>query len=209
MRILQRSVAAWLLCHVLRRRCDEAFSSEFAREDGIIEYGTAILIFCAGLVLIKLGLRLSGYRRILLFVYALLFVLAAGEEISWGQRIFGIQSTEFFLENNRQQEINLHNLVVNGEQLVSFVFGQLLTVIILLYLVVLPVLHPIAGWVRWIADRLAVPVPSRDVAVLAIAWSLLVVWIDLYRNWEVYEFAFSLFVTQIFLTPVNRRTFRF
>ena len=31
------------------------------------------------------------------------------EEISWGQRIFGIESNEFFKTYNDQQETNLHN----------------------------------------------------------------------------------------------------
>ena len=185
----------------------EEFSTVFAREDGLVEYGTAILLAAAGVVLAALARRVGGYRRWLLALYALAFVLAAGEEISWGQRIFGIESSEFFLENNRQGETNLHNLMVNDEQLVSFWFGQLLTVVILLYLVVLPILHPMAGWARWIADALAVPVPMRRVAVIAVAWSLLVVWIDLPRNWEVYEFVFSVLVCLIFLNPVNRRTF--
>jgi hypothetical protein len=186
----------------------EAFSEVFAREDGIVEYATAILLAVAGVILVGLARRVTGYRRWLLTVYALAFFVAAGEEISWGQRIFGIESTEFFLENNRQGEINFHNLVVDGEQLVSFFFGQLLTVVILLYLVVLPLLWPVAGRVRWIADALAVPVPPRYIGALAILWSVLVVWIDLPRNWEVYEFAFSAMICLVFLAPVNRETFR-
>ena len=31
------------------------------------------------------------------------------EEISWGQRIFKIESPEFFIQNNFQRELNLHN----------------------------------------------------------------------------------------------------
>lgn len=188
-------------------RPDE-FSTVFAREDGLVEYGTAILLAAGGGALAALAIRVGGYRRWLLALYALAFVLAAGEEISWGQRIFGIESSEFFLEHNRQGETNLHNLMVNDEQLVSFWFGQLLTLIVLLYLVVLPILHPLAGWARWIADALAVPVPTRSIAAIAVAWSLLVVWIDLPRNWEVYEFVFSVLVCLIFTGPVNRGTFR-
>jgi hypothetical protein len=188
-------------------RPDE-FSTVLAPEDGLVEYGTAILLTVACGILVALAARNSGHRRWLLLLYSLAFFLAAGEEISWGQRIFGIESSEFFLENNYQGETNFHNLVINDEQLVSFWFGQLLTLIVLLYLVVLPVLHPLVGWVRRLADFLAVPVPTRLAAALAVAWSLLVVWIDLPRNWEVYEFVFSVLVCLIFLNPVNRDTFR-
>jgi hypothetical protein len=185
----------------------EEFSTVFAREDGVVEYGTAILLAAAGVVLAVLAARNAGYRKALLVVYAAAFVFAAGEEISWGQRIFGIESPEFFLENNRQQETNLHNLVVGEDQLAKFWFGHLLTLVLLLYLVVLPILYPLAGWVRWLADVFAVPVPPRHVGAIAVAWSLLVVWIDLPRNWEVYEFVFAALVCLIFTRPVNRQTF--
>ena len=38
-----------------------------------------------------------------------LFV-AAGEEVSWGQRVFGIETPDAFVDDNRQDELNLHNL---------------------------------------------------------------------------------------------------
>lgn len=208
-RVLYTLLAAVTLAAIWYRLMrPEEFSTVFAREDGLVEYGTAILLAAGGGLLIAMAMRVGGYRRWLLAIYALAFVLAAGEEISWGQRILGIESSEFFLEHNRQGETNLHNLMVNDEQLVSFWFGQLLTLIVLLYLVALPLLHPVAGWARWIADALAVPVPTRRVAAIAVAWSLLVVWIDLPRNWEVYEFVFSVLVCLIFTRPVNRQTFR-
>ncbi|MET0201749.1 MAG: hypothetical protein ABW245_07835, partial [Gaiellaceae bacterium] len=41
----------------------------------------------------------------------LLLLFAAGEEISWGQRIIGFRPPALFLEHNFQQESNLHNLL--------------------------------------------------------------------------------------------------
>ena len=35
------------------------------------------------------------------------FFFVAGEELSWGQRIIGIETTEYFKENNVQEELNL------------------------------------------------------------------------------------------------------
>lgn len=50
-------------------------------------------------------------------VWAILYALAtlaifiiAGEEISWGQRIFGIVTPEYLANQNSQGEINVHNL---------------------------------------------------------------------------------------------------
>jgi hypothetical protein len=39
----------------------------------------------------------------------LLFV-AAGEEISWGQRLLGIETPSVLVDGNRQDELNLHNV---------------------------------------------------------------------------------------------------
>lgn len=180
------------------------FTTVFAREDGIVEYSTAILLFCASLALLGLALRNSGYRKGLLALYALAFFFAAGEEVSWGQRIFGWESGEFWQENNYQGETTLHNLVVGDVHLAEEVFGNALSLILLSYLVVLPLVYPIASWARRFCDVLAVPVPSRLIALLAVLWTVLIVWIDLPRNWEVYEFAFSVFACLIFLNPINR-----
>jgi len=38
-------------------------------------------------------------------------LFVAGEEISWGQRLLGFRPPALFLENNFQQESNLHNLL--------------------------------------------------------------------------------------------------
>jgi hypothetical protein len=44
---------------------------------------------------------------------ALFCLFVAGEEISWGQRLFGFRPPNYFLEQNYQQEANLHNLLKN------------------------------------------------------------------------------------------------
>jgi len=197
-------IAAWAVA--LFR--PETFSTSFATEDGPIEYATAILIFAAGLVLAILALRNSGRGRVLLGLYALLFIVAAGEEISWGQRILGIQSSEFFESNNFQGETNFHNLVIGDTHLTEFVFGTGLALVIMAYLLVLPLLYPRLVWVRRFCEFLYVPVAPKHIGLLAIFATVFSAWIDLDRQWEVYEFAFSVFVCLIFLNPVNRQTFR-
>jgi len=54
--------------------------------------------------------RRLGWRGIWYGGFALLFFVIAGEEISWGQRILGIETPESFAAHNVQQEINLHNI---------------------------------------------------------------------------------------------------
>ena len=47
------------------------------------------------------------------FILCIAWLIFALEEISWGQRIFGIESPEFFLGHNYQQETNIHNFFIN------------------------------------------------------------------------------------------------
>ena len=184
------------------------FTMVFAAEDGPVETATALFLLIASLVLGKHALALSAKGRRgaagLTLFYALLFFLAAGEEISWGQRIIGWESGEFFQENNQQVETNVHNLVVFGSQLTKTLFGPVLTAIILVYLVVLPLLYVRTDRVQRLSDRFVVPVPWLKHGIIALSASILIALIDVDRKWEVYELVFSLIVVSIFLLPQNR-----
>ena len=57
-----------------------------------------------------LALRSSPDRWFHLLL-ALAFFYGAGEEISWGQRLLGFGSPEFFEAYNLQEETNLHNFL--------------------------------------------------------------------------------------------------
>lgn len=183
------------------------FSTGFAIEDGPVEWGTSVFLFLSAIVLFRNSGALWSKRgtvaALLTALYGLLFFFGAGEEISWGQRVFGWESGEFFLEHNAQDETTLHNLVVGEEQLAKTLFGSVLTLVMLLYLVVLPLLYPRAGWVRKLARALSVPVPGSRHVFLAVLSSVVILSVDLGRKWEVYEFIFSLLTCSIFLQPRN------
>ena len=51
-------------------------------------------------------------RQLVYLGLALLFFFGAGEEISWGQRIFGFKTPASLAQVNKQDELNLHNLSV-------------------------------------------------------------------------------------------------
>jgi hypothetical protein len=140
--------------------------------------------------------------------YGLLFFLGAGEEVSWGQRIFGWESGEFFMENNKQMETNFHNLVVGDLHLAKTLFGSVLTTVILLYLVALPLLYPRVGFIKRLADRFAIPVPGVRHTVLALLASIVIAIMDQNRKWEVYELIFSLLMLSIILLPQNHEKTR-
>jgi hypothetical protein len=88
-------------------------------EDGFVESVGAIGMLCAavffatGFLRSRRAARADGTRRLLPWAYlglAVLFFFAAGEEISWGQRIFGWGTPEALELANGQDETNLHNL---------------------------------------------------------------------------------------------------
>ena len=90
-------------------------------EDGIIEYLGAVFYFFAACVLFYLFLITKSDKGIYFFklrrnyfilFLGLFFLICAGEEISWGQRIFGIATPENIKEINAQGEINIHNLYI-------------------------------------------------------------------------------------------------
>ena len=199
------TIAYWILGF------DRQFATGFAIEDGPVEYGTALMLLVSALVLawqavrqFRLGQALAG---VCLVVYALIFVFGTGEEISWGQRIFGLETPDYLMERNYQEEITLHNIVVGGKQLTKTVFGGGLTVAILLYLLALPALYGKSALVTRLADRLAVPVPLWRHGIMGVGASVVMLVVDIPRQWEVYELVFSLLTVSIFLAPANLAAF--
>ncbi len=184
-----------------------AFSNWFAIEDGPVEWGTAICLLLSSLVLARNALSLLGKGRLwaaaLTGFYAFLFFFASGEEISWGQRIFGWESGAFFNAANAQHQTNLHNLVIGNIRLAKTLFGNGLTLVLLLYLAALPLAYALSGPARRMANRLALPVPHiRHMVVIVIASGVMASVTMLYQ-WEVYELVFSLMALSIFIRPRN------
>lgn len=111
------------------------------REDGYFEYAGAVSLFIASIVLFytfwkALKTRAdTGMHWIKLTVYlgmALLFFFGAGEEISWGQRIFNIETPEVLMEVNAQEEISVHNLIIFTDIGVEDLFNLFWMVVIVL-----------------------------------------------------------------------------
>ncbi len=95
---------------------DPRVAARLGIEDGPVENISALLLLAAAVTFVAHGVQFlrrdGGYGRAaaLSFACALLLIVFAGEEISWGQRIFGVQPGEFMQQHNWQGEINLHNL---------------------------------------------------------------------------------------------------
>ncbi|SHG88645.1 hypothetical protein [Marivita hallyeonensis] len=185
----------------------DAFFIYFGAEDSLVENATAVGLACAGAVLLARVWRVRGAITRLALVlgtlYGLAYIWVAGEEVSWGQRILGFESPEYFQENNDQQEFTFHNLVIGGVKLDELIFGPALSYIILSYLIILPVLWPRAAWVRRVTERLVIPVPHQHHALFALIVTVIIPFLGESRRWEVYECIFALLSLGIFLNPAN------
>jgi hypothetical protein len=95
-----------------------ALFEAWAQEDQWIEWGT----FASFLIAAGLNARAALHStetdrvtrissRVWLLALAGFCAFVALEEISWGQRLFGLQPPNWFLEENFQQELNLHNVL--------------------------------------------------------------------------------------------------
>lgn len=190
---------------------ESVFNERFANEDGIVENLTTLALLCVSILcgyrLIRQWNARHGFWLAGTALFAVLFFFAAGEEISWGQRIFGWESSEYFMERNAQNETNLHNLVVGETKLNKLIFSQLLGITMGLYLLVVPLLYRRINWVRQIMDRFAVPVVHGHHILGFIMLTLVVLVIPAERKWEVYELGFGLIFFLIFLNPYNKKVF--
>lgn len=190
---------------------DIYFDVNYAQEDGPVEWGTAIMLFSIFVLSLYRLISLWNSKRILwklgTFLFLALFLFAAGEEISWGQRIFGVESSEFFIENNAQGETNLHNLVVGEKKINKIIFSQLLFLIMFLYLIITPILFRKLNWFKDLANTFAVPIVKWHHTIAFLVTTIFVALNPASRKWEVYELAFGAIFFLIFLGPLNKEIF--
>lgn len=188
---------------------DETFFRDvYVREDGVLESGTAILFFITGMICLTRMWRGRGAFPRAFFVtngiIAALMVFGAGEEISWGQRIFGIETTEFFAENNRQYETNLHNLTFYGINLNKLIFGKMLTIFLVLFYLVLPVLYAKKNSVARFFDRKFIPVPKLHLGLFMLAIALVINMVPSSKKGELNEICLGVFFLLTILLPQTR-----
>lgn len=145
-------------------------------EDGPVENLGALAFFFASLTFFFLffkdvdGNQILGFktkRNIFHLLLGLLCFLAAGEEISWGQRILSIETPEAIAELNMQKEINLHNLAIfhgrdaEGERKSGIALllnmDRLFSLFWLSYCVILPITVSLSEKIRSYIDKWNLP----------------------------------------------------
>lgn len=167
--VLLAPVAALFAFGIVRLHYNLPVFRVWIREDGLVEWVTVAGLAGMAAVAMRQAAGHAGAARGAWIALAAALLFGAFEEISWGQRVFGWHSPDWFLRHNAQDETNLHNLVLGGIKVNRLVFGKMLGVALALYLLVLPALYRRRARVREFMDTRALPVPRNYQVLLALA----------------------------------------
>ena len=147
-------------------------------EDNLYEGGTALFLFISSIFFL-----LSSPKNIFMILLSLIFFFGAGEELSWGQRIFCFEVPENIKQENVQSEFNVHNLpTFNGatnknshkqkqgiQRLIEMNF--LYRVFLLIFGILLPLACYHIAFFKKLVKQLKIPVPPITIGIfLGISW---------------------------------------
>ena len=142
------------------------------KEDGIIQSYGAICFFVASIVCFvtfwksKSGTEVIFYKRrknIFFLLLGILLFVGFGEEISWGQRMFGLETPDILKEYNMQNEITIHNLSIfqREKQTVWSSWlnpNRLFNLFWLSFCLVVPVLNRVSRRISYWIKRVNIPI---------------------------------------------------
>ncbi len=198
---------------ISRAISNEAFTFHWmAREDGFLEWLTVLALFSGAVLCWQRCWSLKKSHPALFLwctaIYGGVMFFGMGEEISWGQRVLGIETPEFLAEANAQKETNLHNLVIGGTSVNKLIFGKILAAGLACYLTLFPLIFRRSPSISGLLNRLAVPIPriQHTLAILSIV--LLVETSPASKRGEITEFAITSLVLLLLLNPLNVSVFR-
>ena len=193
----------------------ESFENYWVREDGPVEWATALaLLVGAAMNLYRIYILwpFRHWKFVLgLFAFAMIFSFGFMEEISWGQRILGnftdFSPPEFFRRYNTQGEMNLHNLQFEGIKINKLIFGKILGLAVVCYFFLLPFLYRRWERLQQVCDSIGLPIPQNYHTFTYLALVLLSQLADSTRKGELLEFSGCWIVLLMFFEPYNRTLF--
>ena len=154
------------------------------REDGVFETIGALFFLVTSVLFFILFIKDKSGNQFYFFqtrknafflLLTFVFFIGFGEEISWGQRIFNVQTPEILKEINVQNEINIHNISVfhglddDGNRK-SF-FGLLLNIDRLFsvfwftYFLIIPILNKVSSKITKLLKTINLPIAAIWIGV--------------------------------------------
>jgi hypothetical protein len=197
---------------ILSRIDRQVLEAKYIKEDGLIEWLTVIGFVVGGLVCFRRAFALRRVRPMgfiaLTILLGFAFIFIAGEEISWGQRIFRVETPAWMQQHNTQEEMNLHNLKIGDVKVNKLLFSQLAAVVMVLYFAVLMPLYGSKPSLARLVNTMAIPIPKLHQAAACIVMLALVQLLVMSsRRGELAEFGGSFLFTLIVALPSNFATF--
>jgi hypothetical protein len=148
-------------------------------EDSFYENLTAIFFLAASLICFLVYRRNHNVWYLLLSIF---LFMGFGEEISWGQRIFGFSTPEVVDKLNVQHEFNIHNLepvnpfgfdhVWKTDWRRFFTINTMFRAVCFLYGIVFPLGFMYSGTLRTIIEKTRLPLPPFSFGVF-----FLIIWV--------------------------------
>lgn len=182
------------------------YFDQYVTEDGVLENTTALFLFLSSLLVLTRTAKHYHQKKWMWVAVGVLLgvglLFGAGEEISWGQRIFDIETTDYFKQNNKQNEINLHNLEFNGLS-VNKVLSKILSVGFGVYFLVFPVLNQRSKKLAKLFADFGIFLPTVTQIACFVLCTIIVLVIPHERKWEIWEAVFAIVFFAIILKPVN------
>lgn len=144
-------------------------------EDGVYESLAAFFCLAASAIFFYTFLKFpyrvnyflfSSSRNITVLFLSIVFFLLFAEEISWGQRILGLKTPDILSAINFHGEINLHNMKL--VQTRNNMIGDMLSLSLIVYLCVFPLLAHCFHLVEKVLLKLGIPIPSMQIVLCVI-----------------------------------------
>ena len=185
---------------------DPAVFDRISQEDGELENLTALGLLIGSVLLFVRFIKVYKTKNKLWISLNVLMILGLffgfGEEISWGQRIFEVESSEFFSQNNAQNETNLHNLKV-GDVKINRILSLVLTIVFGIYFLFTLLIYKKTSFLKKLIDDFGIPIPTAQQSIWFIIATLIIMTIPHSRKWEIWECIFVLTFLWILIAPYN------
>lgn len=134
-----------------------------AIEDGLVEWGSAILVFLGCILFLMVGFRLRGREAAIAFFMAVFLFVLGMEEVSWMQRVFAVETPAGF-SGNGQNEFNLHNF--QTDLIENLYYAGAFALLFLLPLLLTPIRHQLGKSFEVIPPTHSVALVSAPLAAL-------------------------------------------
>lgn len=189
------------------------FESAMVAEDGLFQWMIFYTLLFASVMCFYRASILKPFRggvfAACLILSGILFLCFAMDEISWGQRIIGFKSPEFFQTHNTKMQTNIHHLVIYGFHLNNIIFTLAIKIIASLYFIVMPFFYVHSKYekIKRFVNRFAIPLPRYTQTGAYLILAVLVSLIPSDLKYVIFEFGFYWILVLMAYNPLNDEVF--